>query len=174
MPILVILLLAAACLPIEWPYPLGVGLAGAAGLTAAVLCLPLAAALVLRGWVVRSLCEDPDRRTHVGARYDAIRRAFFFVNVGVAACAVAVLGWGHAVWESFLVPLDGEELLAPFAELLVPVPYFLIVFGCWLIYFDAERALHRSASAERGVEPFWSRAGYFFHQLRQMMLVVLP
>jgi Zn-dependent protease with chaperone function len=58
--------------------------------------------------------------------------------------------------------------------LLVPLPYFLILFGCWLIYYDAERALHRTALPPPSGR-FWSRAGYFTNNLRQLaLLVCLP
>src|SRR5215207_4853593 len=40
------------------------------------------------------------------------------------------------------VDWTGKPELAPFAELAVPLPYFAILVGCWLIYYDSERALH--------------------------------
>ena len=40
-----------------------------------------------------------------------------------------VLGWGGATHQLFLVQWNGRQQLAPFAELAVPLPYFLILFG---------------------------------------------
>jgi STE24 endopeptidase len=171
MPILLIFLLAAACLPVEWPAPpFGLGPGGSAALTAAAVGLPLLAAFALRTWVVRTLARHPDRRSGVGQGYVRLRRVLFFVNVGAVALSIVGLGWGWTTQHLLTVPWNGDEILAPFAELAVPLPYFLILAGCWLIYYDAERALHR-ASAEGG-RPFWSRPGYFLHHLRSLALLV--
>jgi Zn-dependent protease with chaperone function len=175
MPILLVFLLVGACLPIEWPEPpfeasrhVGVSL------TAAAISLPLLAAFALRTWVVRTLRRQPDRRVEVGQVYSRVRRVLFFANVGAVATAILLLGWGWTVQQTLLVERQGRLILAPFAELAVPLPYFLIVFGCWLIYYDAERGLHRSLLLAPYGE-FWSRAGYFLHHLRQLaLLVVLP
>ena len=172
MPILLVLLLTAACLPVEWPAPpLGLGAAAAAGLTAAAVALPLAAAAGLRAWVVRTLRRAPDRRFEVGNAYGRLRRRLFFVNLAAVAGAVLGLGWGWAVRHTLLVEWHDDRILAPFAELAVPLPYFLVLLGCWLIYYDAERALHRAAFPE-GERSFWSRGGYVFNQVRQLALLV--
>jgi len=63
-----------------------------------------------------------------------------------------------------------EARLGPFAELAVPLPYFVVLLGCWLIYYDAEYALHRALYQDR---PFWSRPAYLLHNLRQFALLVL-
>src|SRR5262249_36867438 len=76
------------------------------------------------------------------------------------------------VQQTLTLTRDGKAVLAPFAEVAVPLPYFLIVFGCWLIYYDAEKALHRLTLTSTPERPFWSRAGYFFHQARQLALLV--
>ena len=69
----------------------------------------------------------------------------------------------------------GKSRLAPFAELAVPLPYFLILFGAWTIYYDAERALHRTTVLGPVDRAFFGRAGYFLHHLRQFgLLVMLP
>jgi STE24 endopeptidase len=174
MPILLVFLLAAVCLPIGWPPPpFGLGPAGSAALTLAAVGAPLAAAFALRTWVVRSLRDDPTRRVEVAQGYSRLRRVLFFGNVGAVALAVLGLGWGWTVQHVLVIERGGERVLAPFAELAVPLPYFLILFGCWLIYYDAERALHRLIPGP--ARSFWSRAGYFAHHLRQLaLLVVLP
>ena len=95
--------------------------------------------------------------------------------VGLVAVCVLVFGWGRFVHETLLVPdpVTGGPLLAPFAELAVPLPYFAILFGAWLIYYDAERALHCTTVLGPSDRPFWTRAGYFFYHLRQFALLVL-
>ncbi len=61
MPILLVLFVTAACLPVPWPEPpLGLDAAGAARLTAATVGASLAAAAALRTWAVRAL-RDPWR-----------------------------------------------------------------------------------------------------------------
>lgn len=174
MPILLIFLLTAACLPIEWcAPPFGLGVWGSAGLTAAAVALPLAAALALRTWAVRTLRGGEAPQSHVARVYSRLRRALFFVNIGAVALAVLGLGWGWTVQQLLAMDRPDDvpqpDRLLPFAELAVPLPYFLIVFGCWLIYYDAERML---AAGPDGRGRFWSRAGYFFHHLRQLALLV--
>jgi STE24 endopeptidase len=170
MPILLVLLLAAACLPMEWPNPLNLSPRQSAIVTAALVILPLAIAFLVRTWVVRSLSRDSYRRYEIGKVYDRIRRTLLFLNLGLVVLAIAGLGWGHTVWAEFTLEWHGESLLPPFGELAIILPYFLITFGSWLIYFDAEAALFR-ASRGHGTA-FWSRSGYFFHHLRQFALLV--
>src|SRR5262249_6584262 len=167
MPILLVFLLTAACLDqIPWQDPLGLGPHLSAGLTAAAVLLPLAAAFAVRTWVVRALRCDPSRKAEVAQGYGQLRRIQFFFNLGAVAIALLGLGWGWTVQQTLTLTRDGKAVLAPFAEVAVPLPYFLIVFGCWLIYYDAEKALHRLTLTSTPERPFWSRAGYFFHQAR--------
>jgi Zn-dependent protease with chaperone function len=209
MPILLVFVLTAACAPVGWPEsPLGLDAAQSATFTAAMVAFALSSAFAVRTWVVRTLHCDPGRRPEIGQGYVRLRRLLFFMNLGLVAVAVLVLGWGATVREisgareiSGVLPMVHEVLAhtissisgvpeisgvlprrgwgswdgaPPGAELLVPLPYFLILFGCWLIYYDAERALYRTmipAPAGR----FWSRGGYFVNNLRQLaLLVCLP
>jgi Zn-dependent protease with chaperone function len=174
MPILSIFLLTAACLPNPWPSPpFDLGPGASAGLTAAAVLVPLSAAFALRTWVVRALRRDPGRKSGVGQAYARLRQALFFANLGTVVLSIAGLGWGWTTQHTLTVEWHGDTVLAPFAELAVPLPYFLIVFGCWLIYYDVDRALHQLSAGGGG--RFWSRAGYFFHHLRQLaLLVALP
>jgi Zn-dependent protease with chaperone function len=175
MPILLVFVLTAACMPVEWPpSPLGLDPAHSAALTLAAVASALSTAFAVRTWVVRTLRTDPARRPEVVQGYARLRQVLFFANLGLVVLAVLGLGWGATVREvSGALPKRGWDGAPPGAELLVPLPYFLILFGCWLIYYDAERALHRSAPG--GPLRFWSRAGYFGHNLRQLaLLVCLP
>ncbi|MDB5307025.1 MAG: hypothetical protein JWO38_1227 [Gemmataceae bacterium] len=173
MPILSIFLLTAACLPVEWPAPpFGLGPGASAGLTAAAVLLPLAAAFAVRTWVVRALRRTPDRKVSIGQGYGRLRRVLFFVNLGTVVLSILGLGWGWTTQHTLKVTWDLELQLAPFAELAVPLPYFVLVFGCWLIYYDVDRALHHLSFGGAAGGRFWSRAGYFFHHLRQLALLV--
>ncbi len=171
MPIFLVLALVAACLPVRWAEAsLGFEPPLAVALTGGAVALVLSFALALRRFVVRTVCADPSRRFEVARHYGTWRRRLFFVNLGTAAACVTALGWGAAVQSEVYVTADGQLVLAPFAELLVPLPYFAILLGCWLIYFGAERALH---AAQHPGRPFWSRGGYVLYNARQFALLVL-
>jgi STE24 endopeptidase len=143
--------------------------------TAAAVAASLAAALAVRTWVVRSLACEPGRKAAIVGVYALFRRLMFFVNVALVALCVLVLGWGWATQQTLLLEWEGATRLAPFAELAVPLPYFLILFGAWTIYYDAERALHRTTALGPVDRTFFGRAGYFFHHFRQFgLLVMLP
>ncbi len=172
MPILLVFALVAACLPIEWPLPpFEPEREAALGLTGGAVFLVLSVAFALRTWVVYTLRRDPTRRYEVARAYNKWRRALFFVNVGTVAACVLGLGWGWLVQHELVVDFNGVEQLAPFAELAVPLPYFVVLVGCWLVYYDAERALHRALHT--GDRPFWPRSAYLLHNLRQFALMVM-
>jgi Zn-dependent protease with chaperone function len=177
MPILLVFALTAACVPVRWPAPLvGGGEEVAVGFAAGVVALSLAAAFALRTWVIRALRRDPGRKMEVAVAYGWFRRLFFFANLGLVAASVVAFGWGWYV-QNTLIVFDtaggSRATLAPFAELAVPLPYFLILFGAWTIYYDAERALHRTTLIGQTDRAFWTRTGYFFNHLRQFLLLVM-
>lgn len=176
MPILLVFALTAACLPVKWPAPLvGDGLESAIRLTASAVAFSLLAAFSLRTWVVRTLVRNPSRKIEVAQGYSRLRRLLFFVNVGLVVVCIMVFGWGWGV--RGMLGASGEDWhgAPPFAELAVPLPYFLILFGAWLIYYDAERTLHRTTVLGPINRAFWTRTGYFVHHLRQFaLLVMLP
>lgn len=175
MPILLIFVLTAACLPVGWPEPLlGGGPEIAAAFTITAVGLSLIAAFTLRTWVVRTLSRSPSRKVEVSQTYSWLRRRLFFINVGMIAACVLVFGWGSLA-QQIEVNWEGKSLLAPFAELAVPLPYFVILFSTWIIYYDAERALHCTTVLGPNNKEYWSRTGYFFNHLRQFaLLVMLP
>ncbi len=180
MPILLVFALVGACVPVPWWPPLTGGeKATALALTVACVGLSLTAAFTLRTWVVQTLRREPGRKAEVVQVYSRLRRVMFFVNLGLVAACVLVFGWGWAV-QNTLGEFRGQSPNRvwhglPFAELAVPLPYFLILFGTWTIYYDAERTLHRTTPLGPINKAFWSRAGYFFNHLRQFgLLVMLP
>jgi Zn-dependent protease with chaperone function len=171
MPILLVFALVAACLTNDWPAPpFAPERTAAVALTTGAVALVLTAALILRTWVVRTLRRDPGRRIEVARAYGWWRRVLFFVNIGAAAACVLGFGWGWLTQQELLVSWNGKDLLAPFAELAVPLPYFVVLIGCWLIYYDAERALHNTI---HGGRPFWPRRAYLLHNARQFSLMVM-
>lgn len=171
MPIFLVLALVAACLPVRWSEAsLGFAPPRAAALTGGAVALVLGFAFALRTFVVRTVRRDPTSRFEVARHYATWRRQLFFLNVGTAAACVTALGWGAAVQSEVYLTADGQKVLAPFAELLVPLPYFAVLLGCWLIYFGAERALFAAQHPDR---PFWSRGGYVWHHARQFVLLVM-
>jgi STE24 endopeptidase len=180
MPILLVLALTAACLPVKWQPPLfGGGHEAAIAFASTAVGCSLFAAILLRSWVVRTLRREPIRKGEVASTYSRLRRLMFFANVGLVTLCILVFGWGEFVRTTLMydgeVDPFGDPLLVPFAELAVPLPYFVILFGAWIIYFDAERALHRTTVLGPIDRPFWSRVGYFLHHLRQFaLLVMLP
>jgi Zn-dependent protease with chaperone function len=176
MPILLILSVAAACLPLPWPAPpAGIGPSGSLALTAAVTLAPVLAAGILSNWVVRTLRRRPESRSAVLATYSQLRRILGLVSLVAAAGAVIGLGWGWTVWHSWFLVTVGhhpEPQLVPAAELLVPAPYFLALVLCWTVYYPAELALHRTSSRADGPHGFWTRAGYVLFHLRQFALMI--
>ncbi len=176
MPILLVFALTAACLPVDWPAPLlGGGLETSATFTITAVGLSLIAAFTLRTWVVRTLHRSPDQKIEVSQTYARLRRRLFFINMGMVAGCVLVFGWGWLTQELLVVNWGGKSLIAPFAELAVPLPYFAILFSAWLIYYDAERTLHCTTILGPNNKEFWSRIGYFLNHLRQFaLLVMLP
>jgi STE24 endopeptidase len=176
MPILLVFALIAACLPIDWPEPVWwnnhgfdspqepapeTALAVSTGAVGGVLLI----AFALRTWVVRTLRRDPGRRIEVARVYGRARRALFFLNVSTAAACVLGFGWGWLVQHDLMVERGGKQVVAPFAELAVPLPYFVILVSCWFIYYDAERAMH-------GGRAFPPRFAYVLHSARQFALMV--
>lgn len=173
MPILLVFFLVAACLPIEWEKPDFVpDRETSATLTGLAVLCSLSAAYAVRTWALRRLRADPTRRVEVARGYYRLRRALFFVNLGLVVGSILGLGWGWTVQQVLRIQQAGASTLAPFAELAVPLPYFLIIFGNWLIYYDVEKLFHRLMLGHRPDHEFWSRGGYFLHHLRQLALVV--
>ena len=91
---------------------------------------------------------------------------------------ILVFGWGWFVQTTLIgfppqTVRDLYHLLPPFAGgLAVPLPYFVILFGAWTIYYDAERALHRTSVLGSDGPGVLGRVGYFFNHLRQFLLLV--
>ncbi len=163
MPILIILLLAAACLPVAWPAPfIPLDASEVAGFAGAFVVGSVSLTALLSASVARRARYD--RPFAVGLYLRQRQRLATGNLLGTAALVLG--GWGWAVRE---LASDESGRLFPFAELLVPAPYLLILFASWFAHFFAERALHRSGPR---LGEFWSLPGYVGHQARIFALTI--
>src|SRR5262249_10313124 len=170
MPLLLLLCLILACLPIEWPAPpYGLGPAGSAALTGSVVVVLLFIVKLFTIVTVTRLARDPGNREAVARAHNLRRLVFFFINLAGFGFVLAWCGWGFTA-NNFLTV---DELLLPGAEFLVLAPFLISLVGSWAIIYDAEIALHRSIQGDGG--PFWSRLGYVFFLFRyNLLLVFIP
>ena len=166
MPILMILLLAAACLPVPWPQPLEPIDAQTVASIAAIFVL---GSIALSSFgcilVVRRVPLD---RTAAANLYFRLRRRLALWNLW-GTVALVLGGWGWAVGQ---LASDDRGRMAPFAEVLVPAPYLAVLLANWFVWYFAERALHHSAGRS---QDFWSLPAYVVQQARQFtLLIFLP
>ena len=166
MPILMILLLAAACLPVPWPAPAE---DPDAPTVAAVAALFVLASITMAGFACRLVVlRTRADSTSAAGFYFRLRRRLGLWNLW-GTVALVLGGWGWAVRE--LASYE-HGVLAPFAEVLVPAPFLAILLSNWFVWYFAERALHRGAGRS---QQFWSLPGYLLQQARQFaLLVFLP
>lgn len=203
MPILLVLLLVASVMNPSWPaavlpfwmpdesgawVPAAFPPALTIGLTAGLVGLSVLASLVISLRTARVLHHHPERRAKAARVYSRWRQIAFYLNIGITAIAVFVLGWGHWVHATFRDRPSAQEMeavmageiapsavaahtyrLLPFAELLVPAPYLLTLVLNWFGYWPAERALFRAAHPDR---PFWSLLGFWLNNARQFFVTV--
>src|SRR5262245_32269128 len=169
MPLLLLLCLILACLPIDWPEPpFGFGWGGSAALTGTtVISLLLIARLFTRLTVTR-LARSPGDRVAIGRRQRLLRDAYFFLNLAAFAFMLICCGWGFTATRLLTV----GELPLPGAELLVIAPYLVTLIGSWAIFFDAESALQRSSPDPAMRSNFWTRWSYVGFVLRYHVLTV--
>lgn len=171
MPILILILLVGTCVEVAWPNPLGLSAHATLRLTGSLVFVALLASSTLSYAVVRMLQRDATQRMAVAQLYGRCRRLLFFVNLGFTIAALLGLGWGQMIWQNLTIEYDGQELLFPYAEILVSSPYLVLMICNWAIYFPAERALHRANIGNSS--PFWSLPGYFVFQARTFTLMIL-
>lgn len=172
MPLLLLICLTLACLPIEWPAPYWGGeLIDCAYVAVAHVGVMLVVSGLISRNVVRQLRRCPDKRHQISRTYGLRRLGFFFLNLSSLALLLLVGGWGWAIREWF----THDQLYLPGAEVVLLSPYLLSLFGSWAMYYDAERALHQSATGARESSPYWSRLGYVLYVARfHVLLVFLP
>ena len=169
MPLLQLLVLMTACLPVVWPSPLGLSPAEAAGMTLGAALGLLGATRLVTGKLARRVAW---RSGGVVDSYGRWRFGLQLANLAALPLLV-VAGWGEAVQTTLCLPeAGGEWSVAPGAELALILPYLLVQFGMIALFYDVERAFHLSRG---GDESFWTRGGYLGFQMRlQALFVLLP
>lgn len=167
MPILLVLAVAAACMPVPRPAPpFGLDAWGSFLATAISTAIPIILSLGLSIWAIRAVRRRPEDRSSINRHYVRLRRIIGWLNLGLVVLAIFGLGWRWTVWSSVLIETRPHYvILAPYAELLVPGPYFLALMLGWIIYYPAERALGRADS--------WSLGAYLLFHLRQFAILIL-
>src|SRR5262245_45658272 len=170
MSLLLLLCLILACLPIDWPRPpFGLGAAGGAALTGTVVVGLLVIVRLFTATTVSQLAHNPRDRVAIARGHGLRRVAFFFLNLAAVGLVLVGCGWGYAA--NRLATID--EWLLPGAEVVVLAPYLVTLVGSWAIFFDAERALHRSSPDPAVNSEFWTRWEYVFFLLRTHVLVFI-
>ena len=182
MPLLLLICMIVACLPLEWPGPpFGLGPVGSAGLAAGVVALLLVIARGIALMSVAQLASNPGDRSAIARTYGLRRLLFTFLNLGTFWFVLLSCGWGwssrellsiHRVWPGGET-IEPERYLLPGAELLVLAPYLMVLVGSWAIFFDAERALYGATPDQKTARrEFWSRWAYVGFLLRHHLLMV--
>lgn len=169
MPLLLLLCLTLACLPLAWPEPPVGGRIGSAILTAAVVAGLLLVARLFTLKTMARLIREPAEREAAGRAHGLRRLAFFFLNLAGFALILTGCGWAWTVRETLSV---GRLQPLPGAELVVLAPYLVTLVGSWAIFYDAERLLHLTSSDPAFRGEFWSRAGYVSFLARHHLLMV--
>jgi STE24 endopeptidase len=169
MPLLLVLAIVAVCYPFPWQPVLPFGPWGQAGVMLGLVFFNTILASFL-SWRVTSALDLPVR----DARYRAVRRFHFarkFVGYWnfISTIALVFLGWGWTVWQHLLVTGPRGPILFPFAELLLPAPYFLTLFVNWAIYWYAETRIELA----RGNTIRWPLPSYWLFQFRKFVLIVM-
>lgn len=184
MPLLLLVSLVIACLPLDWPEPpAGVGVRGSAILTGCVAVLLLITARVFSLVTAYRVARHPEDREAIARAHTLRRLLFVFLNLGGFWFVLLRCGWGWAARD--LLPfrqglsIDGVPVTRPEpwpgAEWLVLLPYLLVMVGSWVAFYDAERALHQANPVAAARREFWSRWGYVGYLLRhQLLMVFLP
>ncbi len=177
MPILLILLTIAACLPTSrFARPDGFTRLDSAVATLVTMALPVLLTALACRWAVRTLAADPAARPRVARRYGWARRRLPLLTLLAAVLSVVGWGWSDTVAQTAAVRVGFYWRLAPFAELLMPLPYFVALALNWVSHHAAERALHRTSEAARHrpddpeAAEFWTLGGYVGFQVRQLAL----
>ena len=199
MPFLLLIILMAACMPIQWPTPFWNGtpfqaILATAGLVFGIL---LASWILSRRTVLRLRFHSLSHEK-IGNRYGQGRSILFGLSLFAFGFSLLELGWGWAVQDLLSIQIQNGEWIdlpcvrdlaflpvtppeinanvrwewVPGTELAILFPFLLILFGSWLIFYDAERAFHEQDADADPETPFWSRWGYVLFRLRQFVVLV--
>jgi Zn-dependent protease with chaperone function len=183
MPFFLLLLLLIVCLPGSWPRPLiPVEPSVLASSLLTLLCVVISvfwAARIAQRTEQDAAALPPDRTTSA-RRYSRMRARHGLAIIGLYGLALFVFGWGWVV-QSLLTPGShrGEAIgkagnaepsgtMYPGSELLILLPYVLMVLVSWALFYDADRAVQASTQSERP----WSRWAYVGFRARQSLAFV--
>jgi Zn-dependent protease with chaperone function len=186
MPFLLLLLLTLVLLPDKWSRPLWLlgenvsdqaaqprDLIVSAALTWLGVALVVAFARYTAARVTHGLALYPGHRERLLRDYGRLRTYHVFILLGAYAVTIYALGWG---WTVRSLCQHGGEML-PGAEVFILAPFLAALVLSWVVFYDAERALHDAAEPEPAepAERFWSRGAYVgFHVRQNLALVCAP
>lgn len=180
MPFLLLLLLSTVCWTKEWPRPdFGLreefpefALLSAIGFTLAALAFMVALAGLVAQLVARLILRHPSKRERIIGWYSTYRFYHFLAMFGVFVLTLYICGWGWAVHS--VCSVGEDDFLLPGAELVLLAPFLGAMVLCWACYYDAERAIQRTALLAPE-HASWGRWAYVGYHLRQTLgLVVVP
>jgi Zn-dependent protease with chaperone function len=179
MQFLLLLFLTLVCFPDEWSAPWWAlparehTAAVSASLTWLSVALVVAFARSIAARVTRRLAVYPGHRERLLRRYGRLRTYHVFLLIGTYALALYAFGWGWTVQHFCGHGADG----LPGAEVLILAPFLAGLVLSWVVFYDAERALHYAAEPDPAdaAEPFWSRGSYVgFHVRQNLALLFAP
>src|SRR4051794_35207629 len=123
MPMLLLLLLTLACLPIRWPEP-GLWISPTTGilLTWGNVALAILTVCILAQWCRISLRRSPSRRREFVQRMGLWRHVYFFTLFTFFGLSLYLFGWG---WIVQGCPDETTPLGAPWpgSQLLILSPF---------------------------------------------------
>ncbi|CAN5372288.1 hypothetical protein BH10PLA2_BH10PLA2_23120 [soil metagenome] len=173
MPMLLLLLLTLACLPIRWPQPrpwlhplLGILLTWGIVLGAILLISALGY------WTRIALRRSPTRRREFMQRMGLWRHIYLFALFAFFGLSLYAFGWGWVV-QGCLDENTPLGIPLPGSQVLIIAPFLFGLIGSWFCFYDVERALHDSLDFSD--PPFWTRWAYMgFHLRNNLALVCVP
>jgi Zn-dependent protease with chaperone function len=165
MPLLLLFYLILTALPLPWAQPrFGLGPLGSAGLTAALMLLPVLLAWLIGERTARRLRIDPHSRGEIVRRYNRGKSFQLYAMMAMHLLALAV-GWG---WAAEWIGGVGTEFLRM-------APFLLALGLSWAVCYPADRLIHEPPGDPDGASrhgPFYSRAGYVVFMARQRLAFV--
>lgn len=180
MPFLLLLLLMVACVPVGWQEPPPwIGRPAGLALTWSGVALVVAVAAFLAQWTRRQLVRHPEQRDSLQRRLGSWRFYHLLGLCFIFALGLYSLGWGRFIQNTFAwgapPAKDDFPVMWPGTELLILAPFLIGLVLSWILFYDADRALHDAAPASPSVHPYWSRWAYLvFHIRFHLGLVLVP
>jgi STE24 endopeptidase len=173
MPMLLLLLLTLACLPIRWPEPRP-WLNPTAGvmLTWGNIAVAILIVTGLAQWTRATLRRSPARRREFLQKMGLWRHIYYFALFAFFVLSLYAFGWG---WIVQGCPDESTPLGAPWpgSQILILAPFLFGLAGSWFCFYDVERALHDTLGYDD--PPFWNRWAYIgFHLRNNLALVCVP